>query len=71
LNPPIKNPINSARLQSHVARNGQIQLLLKENPEKKNLHTVQVDRNGFIHALLTGTPPENHGYEYFGERAYE
>jgi hypothetical protein len=25
----------------------------------------------FIHALLTGTPLGNHGYEYFGERAYE
>jgi hypothetical protein len=29
------------------------------------------DRNGFIHAMLTGTPLENHDYEYFGERAYE
>jgi hypothetical protein len=62
---------NSAGLQSHVAANGRIQLLLKENPEKKILHTVQVDRNGFIHAMLTGTPLENIGYEYFGERAYE
>ena len=33
--------------------------------------TIQVDRNGFIHAMLIGTPLENHGYEYFGERAYE
>ncbi len=32
---------------------------------------VQMNRNGFIHAMLTGTPLENHGYEYFGERAYE
>lgn len=62
---------NSAGLQAHVAANGRIQLLLKENPEKKILHTVQVDRNGFIHAILTGTPLENHGYEYFGVRAYE
>jgi hypothetical protein len=28
-------------------------------------------RNGFIHAPLTGTPLENHGYEYFDERAYQ
>lgn len=62
---------NSANLRSHIAANGRIQLLLKENPEKKILHTVQVDRNGFIHAMLMGTPQENHGYEYFGERAYE
>jgi pimeloyl-ACP methyl ester carboxylesterase len=62
---------NRAGLQSHIARNGRIQLLLKENPEQKILHTVQVELNGFIHALLTGTPLENHGYEYLGPRAYE
>ena len=43
---------------------------VNKNPEKKILHTVQVERNGFIHAMLTGTPYENAGYEYFGERAY-
>ncbi|HSY16975.1 MAG TPA: hypothetical protein VK815_01515, partial [Candidatus Acidoferrales bacterium] len=48
----------------------QIEFLLKENPEKKILHTVQVERNGFIHALLSGTPDEAKGYEYLGERAY-
>lgn len=68
---PFTSRTNSAGLQSHVAANGRIQFFLKENPEKKVLHTVQVDRNGFIHALLTGTPLENHGYEYFGARAYE
>jgi pimeloyl-ACP methyl ester carboxylesterase len=68
---PFTSSTNSAGLQSHVAANGRIQLLLKKNPEKKILHTVQVDRNGFIHALLTGTQLENRGYEYFGERAYE
>jgi hypothetical protein len=61
---------NNAGLQRHVAADGRIQFLLKENPERKILHTVQVDRNGFILAMLTGTPGENHGYEYFGERAY-
>ncbi len=61
---------DSAGLQTHLAANGRIQFLLKENPEKKILHTVQVDRNGFIHTMLMGTPHENRGYEYFGERAY-
>jgi hypothetical protein len=28
-------------------------------------------RNSIIHALLTGKPLKNHGYEYFGERAYK
>jgi hypothetical protein len=62
---------NSAGLQMHIAAQGRIQLLLKENPEQKILHTVQVELNGFIHALLTGTQLENHGYEYLGPRAYE
>jgi hypothetical protein len=29
------------------------------------------ERKNQFHALLTGTPLEKHGYEYFGERAYE
>lgn len=57
-------------LQTHRALAGRLQLLLKENPEKRILHTVQVERNGFIHSMLTGTPAESRGYEYLGERAY-
>lgn len=68
---PFTSSTNSAGLQTHIAANRRIQILLKENPEKKILHTVQVERNGFIHAMLTGTPLENHGYEYFGERAFK
>ncbi len=52
------------------ALEGRVQFFMKENPEKKILHTVQVERNGFIHAMLAGTPLENRGYTYFGERAY-
>jgi len=61
---------NHGTLQSRMALNGRIQFLLKENPERKVLHTVQVERNGFIHAMLSGTSNEGKGYEYFGERAY-
>lgn len=61
---------NAAGLQSHRALDGRIQFFLRENPEKKILHTVQVERNGLIHAVLIGTALENKGYEYFGERAY-
>lgn len=68
---PFTSSTNSAGLQTHVAAEGRIQFFLKENPDQKVLHTVQVDRNGFIHAMLTGTPLENRSYEYFGERAYE
>ena len=58
-------------LQRHTALTGRVTLLLKENPERKILHTVQVERNGFIHSMLTGTAAEGEGYEYLGKRAYE
>jgi hypothetical protein len=57
-------------LETYCSTNGQIKFLLKENPDHQILHTVQVERNGFIEALLSGTPGEGHGYEYLGERAY-
>ena len=53
-----------------AALEGRIQFYLKANPERKILHTVQVERNGFIHAMLTGTALEGRGYEYLGVRAY-
>lgn len=49
---------------------GQVEFLLKENPEHKIFHTVQVERNGFIQGVLSGTPDEGKGYEYFGDRVY-
>jgi hypothetical protein len=58
-------------LKTHTALGGRVKFLLKENPERKILHTVQVERNGFIHSLLTGRPTESRGYEYLGQRAYE
>ena len=57
-------------LEFHSTTNRQIEFLLKENPDHKILHTVQVERNGFIQALLSGTTLEGIGYEYLGERAY-
>ena len=54
----------------HVALDGRIKILLKKNPERLILHTVQVERNGFIHTMLTGTPLESDGYEYYGDRIY-
>jgi hypothetical protein len=57
-------------LERHSALAGRVQFLLKQNPDHKVLHTVQVERNGFIHALLSGTPRQDQGYEYFGPRAY-
>jgi hypothetical protein len=52
------------------ALNGRVQFILRDNPERKILHTTQVELNGFIHSLVSGTTNESKGYEYFGERAY-
>lgn len=49
---------------------GRAVFLLKENPRHEIFHTVQVERNGFIESLLSGTPLEEKGYRYFGKRAY-
>jgi len=47
-----------------------IQIILQTNPGKKIYHTVQIDLNGFIHSILSGTIHEEEIYTYFGERAY-
>lgn len=57
-------------LEIYSTSNRQIEFLLKENPDHKILHTVQVERNGFIQALLSGTDLDGHGYAYLGKRAY-
>jgi hypothetical protein len=62
--------ITNNGLETVSAANGRIEFLLKQNPERKILHTVQVERNGFIQVLLSGTAEEGKGYEYLGERAY-
>jgi hypothetical protein len=51
--------------------NGRLDIELFENPENKILHTVLVEKNGFIHALTFGTPHEGHAGELFGPPAYE
>jgi len=61
---------SNADFQRFSALDGRVQFILKENPEKKIYHTVQVERNGFVHSMVTATPNEGKGYEYFGPRAY-
>ena len=60
----------NAEFQRFSALDGRVQFILKENPERKIYHTVQVERNGFIHSMVSGTTNEGKGYEYFGPRAY-
>jgi hypothetical protein len=67
---PFKSA-KAASLEIFTALDGRIQFLLKENPDRKILHTVQVEKNGFIHSMAAGTPLQEAGYEYLGTRAYE
>lgn len=54
----------------YEALEGRIKIILKENPDRKILHTVQVELNGLIEGILSGTQYEEQGYKYYGERAY-
>ncbi|MGE5352395.1 MAG: T9SS type A sorting domain-containing protein [Acidobacteriota bacterium] len=54
----------------YTALNGRIKIILKENPGRQILHTVQVELNGFIQTMTSGTPNEGDGYSYYGQRAY-
>jgi hypothetical protein len=67
---PFVSRTNDTGLQVHETAGGQVALFLRANPERKIWHTVQVERNGFIHAMSVGTPAANRGYEYLGSRAY-
>lgn len=50
--------------------NGRITFKLLENPEGEIIHTVLVEKNGFIDSFLSGTPKEGVGYTFWGDRAY-
>lgn len=49
---------------------GRVQILIKENPTGQIYHTILVERNGFINSMLIGSPLEEKGYKFWGERAY-
>ncbi len=65
------NSETNGGLETFTALGGRIKFLLKENPERKIYHTVQVERNGFIEAMVSGTTNEAKGYQYFGDHAYD
>ena len=57
---------------THEALKGQIKIILKKNPGGLIYHTEQVERNGFILSLFSGTKFNNKKYfTYFGDRVYE
>jgi hypothetical protein len=49
----------------YYALDHRISFVLKTNPDQIILHTVQVERNGFIHCMLTGTDYEEQNYTYY------
>ncbi len=54
----------------YTALNGRIKFILKKNPDRLIFHTVQVELNGFIQGMLSGTSLESVGYKYYEQRAY-
>ena len=54
----------------YTALNGRVKFILKQNPQQLILHTVQVELNGFIQGMVSGTANEGVGYAYYGARAY-
>jgi len=61
---------NTTDPERYEGLSGRIVFLLKQNPKAEIFHTVQVERNGFIESLLSGTKEDGRGYSYFGQRAY-
>ena len=57
-------------LQIYTSTDGNIAFYLKPNYDRGIYHTQQVERNGFIHSILLGTPKQEKGYKYYGNRAY-
>lgn len=57
-------------LERHSALGGRVTFLLKRNPEQKVWHTRQVELNGFIEAMLSGTAEAGRGYRYLAGRVY-
>ncbi len=47
-----------------------IQFFFKKNLNRGIYHTQQVELNGFIHSILTGTKYDSRRYQYYQKRAY-
>lgn len=51
---------------------GRVKFILKQNPDGLIYHTEQVERNGFILSLLSGTKYDNkEHFDYFSKRLYD
>jgi len=63
--------IENDSLIYHKTLDGHVQIFLRKNPQRKIYHTIQVERNGFIHSLLSGTKYDQKDYTYLGPRVYD
>ncbi len=54
----------------YTSQGRRIEFIFKPNPKGVIYHTFQVEYNGFIHSILSGTMYEQKNYRYFGGRAY-
>ncbi len=57
-------------IQQYSGLNNQIEFLIHTNPSNNILHTILVERNGFLHAMTFGTPFESDAGAFFGEPIY-
>jgi hypothetical protein len=57
-------------IQQYSAINNRARFIVHSNPDTLILHTVLVERNGFIHSILFQTESEEKNYKFFGPRAY-
>jgi hypothetical protein len=58
-------------MEKTTAVQGRVTFLLNKNPDRKILHTVLVEKNGFIESILAATVLQGVGYRYMGDRAYK
>ncbi len=58
------------RVMRFTALEGRLDIRMVPNPENKILHTVLVEKNGFVAAMLSGTPPAAKSDPFFGEAGY-
>lgn len=55
---------------SYVGFGGRIDVRVHTNPDTLILHTVLVEKNGFIHGMTVATPHENRAGTFWGETEY-
>ena len=54
-----------------TALDGRLDFTAFENPDDKILHTVLVEKNGFLHAMTFGTDLANKGWQLMRDHAYD